>query len=210
MGKINFLIDGFNLYHSLDEASYDLGGAATKWLNIRSLLESYLYLISKDAVLNNIYYFTAIAYYRGQPNVNKHKSYINCLKDTGVICEENRFKKKEIKCESCGHVNMRHEEKETDVAIAAKLIEIYMRNECESAVIVSGDTDLVPMVKLTKDIYPGKTTYFLFPYKRKNKELGKLVDGRYFKISNSQYAKHQFPDPYKIKGGKEIPKPSTW
>jgi len=39
MNIVIFLIDGFNLYHSLIDASYDLklNGKGTKWLNIYSL-----------------------------------------------------------------------------------------------------------------------------------------------------------------------------
>ena len=35
-----FLVDGFNVYHSLRDAEADLGGVSTRWLNLRSLLSS--------------------------------------------------------------------------------------------------------------------------------------------------------------------------
>ncbi len=35
--RTTFLIDGFNLYHSVIEASNDLHAASTRWLNIRAL-----------------------------------------------------------------------------------------------------------------------------------------------------------------------------
>jgi len=210
MNRINFIIDGFNLYHSLREAGKYLAGASTKWLDIKSLVQSYLPHISKDAVINNVYYFTALAHHTGPRNVHKHRKYIRCLKETGVICEENRFKEKEITCPNCASTILRHEEKETDVAVAAKLIEIYMKNECESAVIVSGDTDLVPIIKLAKDVYPGKITYFIFPYRRKNKELGQLVDGNYFLIKPTKYINFQFKNPFILSNGKRISKPRNW
>ena len=37
-----FFMDGFNLHHSLREASVALGGAHTRWLDLRSFCASYL------------------------------------------------------------------------------------------------------------------------------------------------------------------------
>lgn len=39
MNRTAFLVDGLNLYHSLEEASRDSGGAPFRWLDIRSLLD---------------------------------------------------------------------------------------------------------------------------------------------------------------------------
>jgi hypothetical protein len=38
MNRTIFLVDGFNLYHSLRAASDDLGGVSTKWLDLPRLL----------------------------------------------------------------------------------------------------------------------------------------------------------------------------
>jgi len=47
-----FVIDGFNVYHSLVDASKALGlpdESGTKWLNLRALCESYLPVFGSDA-----------------------------------------------------------------------------------------------------------------------------------------------------------------
>ena len=56
MDRIVFLIDGFNLYHSVLAASkyYD-DDWSLKWLNISSLCSNYLDLISKNPTLVDIY-----------------------------------------------------------------------------------------------------------------------------------------------------------
>ena len=41
MNRTTFLVDVFNLYHSVKEAGKDLG-VPTKWLDLRSLLSFYL------------------------------------------------------------------------------------------------------------------------------------------------------------------------
>lgn len=46
--RVIFLIDGFNLDHSITDAQKD-SGLGSKWLNIHSLMYSYLEHLSKDA-----------------------------------------------------------------------------------------------------------------------------------------------------------------
>ena len=47
MDRVTFIIDGFNLYHSVCDAERDLKGASTKWLDIKSLCSSYLIFLEK-------------------------------------------------------------------------------------------------------------------------------------------------------------------
>ena len=41
MARVTFLVDGFNLYHSLEEASLAMGGVGTKWLDLNALCETF-------------------------------------------------------------------------------------------------------------------------------------------------------------------------
>ena len=50
----------------------------------------------------------------------------------------------------------RHEEKETDVAIAVTLIELFLRDECDAAVLVTGESDIAPALRLAQRQFPGK------------------------------------------------------
>ena len=212
MNRVNFLVDGFNLYHSVRRAAWDLN-TSTKWLNIKALCSSYVYLAGRGAQLQNIYYFSALAKHleASHPDVVvRHLDYIKCLEDTGIGIELSRFKPKVVKCGgTCGEKFIKNEEKETDVAIASKLLEIFHTNECDTAVLITGDTDLAPAVNTAYRIFPDKNIFFAFPYKRKNRELSKLAP-RSFRIKGLQYAKHQFSDPYQLSDGTLIPKPETW
>lgn len=212
MKRVTFLIDGFNLYHSICNASKDLSGASTKWLNIKSLCSGYIHLLGKTAALHEIYYFSALAKHlqAKNPNVTKrHQDYIKCLQATGVIVELNRFKKKSMRCPSCGHKWSKYEEKETDVSIAIKLLELFITNSCDIVVLVTGDTDLAPAVRTTQQLFTNNKVIFAFPYKRKNIELQKLAPGS-FEINKQQYIKHQFSDPYILSDGSKVYKPSNW
>ena len=214
MIRTSFLIDGFNLYHSVKTASRDLGlsGGGTRWLNIGSMCQSYLYLIDTTARLSEIYYFSALAKHleARKPDVTvRHKTYIRCLEDSGVNVELHRFKKSLTVCKKCNQTFNRQEEKETDVAMATRMLELLFLDRCDTIVLVTGDTDIVPAVKCAQNIFPNKEIVFLMPYKRHNKELANLVS-RHFDISAKNYTNHQFPDPFITKKKKLIYKPSSW
>jgi len=198
MNRTTFLIDGFNLYHSLKHANTDLRHLRkpdhTRWLDLRGLCRSYLHAIGNQAQLEEIYYFSALAEHleaRNPDVTQRHRTYISCLEDTGIIVELNRFKAKEIRCPSCKQTFVRHEEKETDVSISVKLIEACVLNRCETAVLVTGDTDIAPAVRTIKRLCNEKKICFLFPYRRHNRELELIADGC-FDINLKKIQKHQF------------------
>ena len=208
MNRTSFIVDGFNLYHSIVDIQRDFHTCA-KWLDIYSLCSSYLHFIGNNAKLENLYYFSALAAHLNDSSiVQRHQNYLECLKATGINCELSRFKPKNIDCPNCKHVIVRHEEKETDVAITAKLFELLHCDMCDTVVLVTGDTDVSPAVETCANLFPRKTIIFAFPYRRKNKELEKLA--RSFKISVRNYIKHQLPDPFPLPDGTAISKPLSW
>lgn len=204
-----FLIDGFNLYHSVLDVKH-IHGVLTKWLNIYSLCNSFLYIIGSGATLKKIYYFSAYAHHLNAPDViQRHTDYIECLKSTGIEPILGRFKPKTIRCPHCRRTFEKNEEKETDIAIATKLFEVLANNECESVVLVTGDTDIVPAIKTVIKQFPCNTVLFAFPFSRKSKELKRLAP-RSFNIRVDSYTANQFDDPVMLSNGNTIFKPSTW
>lgn len=213
MNRTTFIVDGFNLYHSLEEAAKQLPFASrrVKWLNLRSLCASYLHVVGGGAQLEKVYYFSALAKHleATKPDITlRHETYVKALESSGVIVQLSRFKAKEIRCPKCGARNVRHEEKETDVALGAKLFEVFARDECETVVIVTGDTDIAPAVRTASVLYPAKSIAFAFPFARKNNELAKLVRVS-FHIRKEAYATHQFAAVLEGPAG-NIVKPATW
>lgn len=211
MNRVIFLIDGFNLYHSIRQYKKD-SGYNTRWLDIASLCKSYLFLLGKTAKLEDIFYFSAIPYYLNNKNpdkIKRHKNYMSCLESTGVKVELGRFKEKIVFCDKCRSHILKHEEKETDVAIGVKAMEIFSQDHCDTAVVVTGDTDLSPAFRKCKEIFPNKRFIFAFPYKRKNKELASLAP-KSFSINPKQYIKNQFTNPVILSSGHKIYKPKYW
>ncbi|MFZ0391696.1 MAG: NYN domain-containing protein [Calditrichia bacterium] len=213
MTKTIFLIDGFNLYHSILEATHQKKGGSCKWLDIKSLCASYLHLIGNKSYIEDIFYFSAFAYHLADKyphKIKNHKIFVKALKSTGIKPVMGRFKRKIILCPKCKSLIRKHEEKETDVAIAVKLIELGHLDLCDTIALVSGDTDLVPAVKTFKNLFPQKEIFFIFPFKRKNEDLESVSQNRSFSISLKQYRRHQFPNPIVLPNDKKIHKPVNW
>jgi uncharacterized LabA/DUF88 family protein len=208
MAKVIFFVDGFNVYHSIIALQRD-SGSCTKWLDLSSLCASYLHHFGRDATLEAVLYYTAVPYYLNrQDKINRHELYISCLESTGVTVKRGRFKEKEVFCQNCRSTILKHEEKETDVAIGVDTYHHLSQNLCDIAVLITGDTDLSPAIRLCQQIYPQKQVLFIFPYKRKNKELAKLAPAS-FSISKKQYIRHQFPNPLTLPTG-PVQKPTSW
>ncbi|MDE0098452.1 MAG: NYN domain-containing protein [Truepera sp.] len=159
--RVSFLVDGFNLYHSVK----DVGGVGVRWLDLMSFCKSYLSSISPTATLNRVQYFSSLATHLqtyDPDTLNRQRAFISCLKDSGGEVTMEKFKK--ITVSSLwfpGNINFRlqiqrHEEKETDVAIAAHLIEQLADNTCDAAVLVTGDTDQAAGVRVAKRMFPQK------------------------------------------------------
>ena len=213
MLRVDFLVDGFNLYHSLKQASDDLEGAHTRWLDLRSLLTSYLPLFGKEAVLGRIYYFSALAHHleKDSPGiVRRHQLYIEALRSTGVRPVMGGFKKMNpMRCTVCNTRVSRREEKKSDVAMAVTLLERLVKDDADLVVLVTGDTDQVPALHAAKALCPTKAVHCAFPYQRKNNELEREADGS-FKMSRDNYCKHQFGETVVLKSGRKLVRPEKW
>ncbi|AFM12961.1 NYN domain-containing protein [Turneriella parva] len=207
--RVSFLVDGFNVYHSLADVESEFK-QKVKWLNLRRLCESYLPSLGRGATPAEFYYFSAHATHmttRDANVVNRHQVYIRALQSTGVKIQLGMFKAKRVKCHHCHREFTKYEEKETDVSIAVKIFELFQQNLCDQIVLLTGDTDLIPAVVTARRLYQ-KPISIIFPYKRINAAFSSVTDQQ-FKIKKDTYEKYQFDDPLTVPAG-EIRKPGTW
>ena len=123
--------------------------------------------------------------------------------------EMGSFKKKAVDCRGCGASLKLREEKETDVAVGVKLLEVLFNHEASRVVLVTGDTDVAPAIRAAKRMFPLAEVCFAFPWQRRNDELKKLATGLCIDITRDAYLRHQFPDPLVV-GAKKYPKPVSW
>lgn len=142
--RVSVYVDGFNLYHALDELHDD----SLKWLCLRRLSES---IIRGDEQLKSVKYFSAFATWMPDAML-RHRAYVEALKCEGVKFIEGNFKKKFLKCKVCGAQYHTHEEKETDVNIAIHLIKDTFHNEFDRAIVISADTDMASAVAMARQL----------------------------------------------------------
>ena len=128
--RVNVYIDGFNLYHAID----DLGDNTLKWVDLYQLSTA---ILNPYQVLNEVKYFSAYATWR--PSAYKrHRDFVAANEVKGVIAIMGRFKAKELVCKAtCRETFWTHEEKETDVNIGAHLIADTLQNKFDSALIIT-------------------------------------------------------------------------
>ncbi len=226
MGKqVAFLVDGFNLYHSVRDLERDYGGRY-HWLNIKQLCHSHLAPLGPDAHGAGVYYFSAFAEHLANQNpgvVKRHKAYVSALKATGVEVEMARFKAHDVHCtlfgqdgacclsdgEYCSGEFVHHEEKETDVALASKLLELALTTSLDSIVLLSGDTDYIPAIKTARRLKPGLEVCALLPYKRNSNQMRQECS-RAFSLDRDKYDRFRLPDRVAVRGGQPILKPNGW
>ena len=156
--KINAYIDGFNLYHSIDA----LKDNTLKWLNLRKLCELFL---KEGDELNEVYYFSAPPTHL-PTKMQRYEAYTKALQGAGVKAIFGSFKKKFAKCHVCGARYVTHEEKQTDINIAIKLLQDVFNDDFDKAFLVTADTDLVSTIKTIRQTYPHKSIILLTPPNR--------------------------------------------
>ena len=148
MKRVNVYIDGFNLYHAIDALKIP----HLKWLDLAALSRS---LLRNGETLGTVYYFSAFATWL-PPAYARHRDYVAALKHQGVTPVMGHFKNKPRSCSACGAKWVGHEEKETDVHIAVRLVADALRDEFDRAIVISADSDLAPAIRTAKQYAPAK------------------------------------------------------
>lgn len=213
--RVSFLVDGFNVYHSLSDLQ-KLTGASVKWLDLRLLCGAYLHAvrnaIGEKVELAEVHYFSARPDFlipTKPDTLVRYDTYIAALRDSGVKINLSQFKRKSVTCPHCKNKFERHEEKETDVAIAVKILDVIVRQECDTVVLVTGDTDVIPAIRSVNQLLPRSKIGVAFPFRRHNNELETAANYS-FKIQEKDLQKFQFPRSLKLHDGHEIEKPRSW
>ena len=149
--RIAVYIDGFNLYYSLRAREW----RHCYWLNIRHLA---IELLLSHQELVKVRYFTSrIAVRAGHPGDEarrqRQSTYLDALQTLDdVEIHYGRHASRERSCPACEATWEEPEEKMTDVNIAVELLGDAQDGLFDTAMIVSGDTDLVGLVRAVRAI----------------------------------------------------------
>jgi uncharacterized LabA/DUF88 family protein len=197
--RVSFFIDGFNMFHSLKSNAWNC-----RWLDLRALCEKFL---KSGEELGDVYYFTAYASWN-PVRAMKHKTYINALMARGIKPVFGKFKKITRKCNLCHRSYITHEEKRSDVNIALYLFNSAAKNNFDKAVIVSGDSDMIPAIELEKADYPDKKIGVMVPYGLMAREIRDASDFQ-LKIKLGHLENSLLPKEMETSGG-PVAAPENW
>jgi uncharacterized LabA/DUF88 family protein len=189
-------IDGFNLYYGM-KRKYD---RRYLWLDVVGLVRR---LRPEDEVVT-VKYFTTIV--RGEPIASANQiNYVDALKvHSGPVLEVHAgwFRRRKLApCKECGQHwqcgcprrPRSYEEMETDVALAAAMVEDAARGLADVALLVSADSDFAPAVAAVKRINPDLPVILamppgnLQPHKR-------FDDVGFFSINETALRQSQLPE----------------
>jgi uncharacterized LabA/DUF88 family protein len=159
-------------------------------------------------MVHSIYYFSALATWRPS-SVARHSVFIEALKCRGINVILGEFKDKTRWCHYCHKSYPDHEEKATDVNIALHAYRLAANHEIDRIVLVTGDTDMIPAIRLIRQDFPQKEIGVIFPYQRKSNQLSQEVDFKR-KTSSAILPLFQLPDSITLPSGKTISRPPEW
>jgi uncharacterized LabA/DUF88 family protein len=170
--RVAVYIDGFNLYHAID----DLNDPSLKWLNLDALAKS---LLRPSEILVKCHYFTSIVDWNPQKEAN-HRTYCRALLAQGVKITYGTFKSSRKHCAQFGRQCWFREEKRTDVALGVQIVADALSGVFDRLILVTADTDQIPSVSMVKKLRPEiQLTWAAPPNRMRNaREIGGLVQDR--------------------------------
>ncbi|HXG67249.1 MAG TPA: NYN domain-containing protein [Blastocatellia bacterium] len=203
MSRICFFIDGFNLYHALDDhPKYH----KYKWVSLSRLARCYV--TNRLDTVTGIYYFTTLATWDAG-KVARHKTFIKAQEIEGVQVVYGEFKRKQKHCNLCHKNFWTVEEKQTDVNIALHLFQLAVLDRYDKAVIISGDTDLLPAVKTVRATFPTKQLGVVIPIGRASEDFKKNADFHY-KMKEYQLQSSRMDNIINLGDGTQLVCPPNW
>jgi uncharacterized LabA/DUF88 family protein len=208
--KAIIYIDGYNWYHAIFKHYPEW-----KWLNIQKFFEA----LRPDENVKAIKLFTAIVDENipGSDARERHEKYISALKTLPkVTVILGKFQGREVTCRAdCKKKYIVPEEKKTDVNIAVEIMADAFKNDGDSIVLVSGDSDAQPPILWVKKNYPDKKIIVYIPALSSEREKRRLdfykkigIDCSFLPLEG--IAAHQFPHVVRISPAKVVCRPESW
>jgi len=208
--RVNVYIDGFNLYFGALKSRPQL-----KWLNLRTFAEQ-LYPAGEIA---NVYYFTAevLRHDDADTSPKRQNAYLKVLADSGVEIVKGHFSLRNKHLRLVGEagsegqtVNVwQHEEKGSDVNLAAYLLRDVYVAEVTHALVISGDSDLANALQFARDA--GAHISLAIPNRHENGSAKLKASADYVQfVKTAQLEASQFSKAVRIASGREIIRPKEW
>lgn len=196
MGKsrVIFYIDGYNLYCGMVEQLW----RKYLWLDIVGFCQS---LLKPYQELTEVKYHTSIiknlerkerqnAFLVANKLNPKFKYYLGKFKPT----EKDKY-----------------QEKKTDVNIAVNMIRDVLKRNCETVVLISGDSDLIPAIQFLYELDPKIKIIAYFPPRRFSSDINRAVDkGIYLEKLEERFSTNQLSENIIVNEFLTVSRPDNW
>lgn len=204
MERVIVYVDGFNLYFGLKDAGFK----RYYWLDVAALGCA---LLKPNQTLAVTHYFTARIRDNGRNALDRKRqsNYLDALTLRGARIQEGHYLPKDRQCRKCGHEWRDYEEKETDVNIAVQMLADAFDNKYDTALVISGDSDLCTPVRHIRIRFPHKRIIVAFPPRRHSSELKRCANG-YLSIGEDKLRDSQLPDQVAKPDGYTLIRPESW
>ncbi|MCG5052818.1 MAG: NYN domain-containing protein [Myxococcales bacterium] len=179
------------------------------WLDLVAVSSA---LLKDGQTLAGTHYFTSrIRAMPGNANdVKRQSTYLDALDaHGGVVRHEGHFLAKTQRCKGCGMEWQGFEEKMTDVRIATRLLGDAVDDRFDTAIVISGDSDLTPPVEEVLARFPTKRIVVAFPPGRHSDQLRKAASGA-FTLGEAHLRRSQLPDVVTTATGFQLTRPAHW
>jgi uncharacterized LabA/DUF88 family protein len=199
-----FYIDAFNLYFGLKES----GWKSFYWLNLQELANQ---LLAPYQVLVKVRYFTSRLTGPDRGKQIRQKTYLEALETLPLVkIHYGHYMAHPWTCKTCNKSFTRYDEKKSDVNFAVSLITDAIDDLYDAAILICGDSDLVPAVEAIKTHFPQKRVILFFPPKRHSDSLRNACHKFIGTIYKATFKKSQFPDTVTSLTGHPLKRPPRW
>lgn len=202
MDRVITYVDGFNLYFGLKQKAW----SKYYWLNIQELAKNFL---RPGQVLVYTKYFTS----RVKDNPGKAKRQNNFIEALETLPDfeifYGKYQKNFFECRRCGEKNPSPNEKMTDVNIAVELLCDAYEDNYDTAILISGDSDLIPPINTVHKLFKNKRIVVAFPPERHNRSMELAAKGSFI-IGRKKLQDSLFLDEIIKPDGFILKKPDSW
>lgn len=101
-----------------------------------------------------------------------------------------------------------HKEKGSDVNLASYLLRDIYKKSCDSALVISGDSDLATAIRFSTE--EGAYIKVVFPNRNRVPDALKRAAGSFETLRTQELRNNQFSETYFTKSGRQIRRPATW
>jgi len=202
MSRVIVIVDAFNLYHALEEnTSYH----KYKWLNLEKF--SKCFIEPRDTVAEILFFTSFVTW--NPLKLARHKTYVSALRSVNVKIVLGAFRRVDQTCRLCHRSYKTFREKKTDVNIAINLFQTAISDLWDKALIISGDSDLIPAIEAVKTTFPTKQIGVVIPIGRRAEELKQVTDF-HRKVKEKHLQSCQFDDTINIDATNGLQRPVSW